>query len=305
MASTIQELNDRKLISPPHHVIEGIQYEVIMGSVAYGISTDTSDMDIYGFSIPPKEMVFPHLKGEILGFGKQAKRFDQYQQHHIYREDNNRQYDLQIYSIVKYFQLCMDNNPNMIDSLFVPQRCVLYCSKIADIVRENRREFLHKGSWHKFKGYAFSQLRKAKNKKPEGKRKETVEKYGYDTKFATHLVRLLNEIEQIMIEKDLNLERNREQLKSVRNGEWTLNQIESYFEQKERALEDVYSKSDLRWGPDEKKIKELLLNCLEEYYGSLSECISRDNQMDIFINELKEIIYKYERSSYEALKRNK
>jgi predicted nucleotidyltransferase len=248
MASILQELNKRNLISPPKHVVEGIQYEVIMGSIAYGVSNDTSDIDVYGFSIPPKEMIFPHLKGEIIGFGKQIKKFEQYQQHHIYRQDNKKEYDLQIYNIVKYFQLVMENNPNMIDSLFVPQRCVLYCSRIAGMVRERRKDFLHKGCWHKFKGYAFSQLRKAKNKKPEGKRKELFEKYGYDTKFATHIVRLLNEVEQIMIEQDLDLQRNREQLKSVRNGEWTLAQLEDYFEQKERALEDVYTKSTLRWG---------------------------------------------------------
>lgn len=53
----------------------------------------------------------------------------------------------------------------MIDSLFTPIRCVLYSSKIANYVRENRKLFLHKGSWFKFKGYAFSTLCKLKNKK--------------------------------------------------------------------------------------------------------------------------------------------
>ena len=294
MASTLQKLDKKGLITPPHHVVNGIQYEVIMGSVAYGISNDMSDVDVYGFSIPPKEMVFPHLKGEIPGFGRQIKKFEQYQQHHIYREDNQKEYDLTIYSIVKYFQLCMENNPNMIDSLFVPQRCVLYCTRIGDMVREKRKLFLHKGSWHKFKGYAFSQLRKAKTKNPEGKRIEIIEKYGYDVKFATHIVRLLNEIEQILVEQDLDLQRNREQLKSVKYGEWTLGQVDSYFEQKERALEDLYTKSDLRWGPDEKSIKELLFNCLEEYYGSLDKCAIRDAQVDSLINEIKEVINRYE-----------
>jgi predicted nucleotidyltransferase len=273
--------------------LDGIQYEVLMGSVAYGVSNDTSDMDVYGFSIPPKEMVFPHLAGEIQGFGRQKKKFEQYQQHHVYRQDNKKEYDLSIYSIVKYFQLCMDNNPNMIDSLFVPQRCVLYCSKIGNMVRERRRDFLHKGSWHKFKGYSFSQVNKMKTKNPDGKRKEIVEKYGYDLKFAYHTVRLLNEVEQIMMEHDLDLQRNREQLKAIRRGEWTLDQVEQYFDEKERALEDLYIKSTLPYKPDEKKIKQLLFDCLEEHYGSLQGAVVQDAQVDQLVNEIEEILVRY------------
>ncbi|MFW6014809.1 MAG: DNA polymerase beta superfamily protein [bacterium] len=293
--SRVRELDSKKLITPPNHVVEGVQYEVMMGSVAYGVSNDTSDIDIYGFSIPPKEIIFPHLKGEILGFGRQTKRFEQYQQHHIYDSGPQKEYDITIYNIVKYFQLVMENNPNMIDSLFVPQRCVLYCTRIGEHVRSNRKVFLHKGGFHKFKGYAFSQLNKTKKKNPEGKRKEIVDKYGYDLKFATHLVRLLNEIEQILIEGDLDLERNREQLKSIRRGEWKLQEIEDYFTQKERSLEDLYSRSSLPYGPDEKTIKNILMECLEEYYGSLDNCIKKDSDSNMILNELKEIVRKYDR----------
>ncbi len=55
-----------------------------------------------------------------------------------------------VYPIVKYFRLLMDNNPNIIDSLFVPRNCVLYSTKVGEMVRENRHIFLHKGCWAKF-----------------------------------------------------------------------------------------------------------------------------------------------------------
>lgn len=67
-----------------------------MGSVAYGVSNDLSDMDIYGFCVPPVNYVFPHTKGYIHGFD-QIKGFDQYQQHHVQHKDRN--YDFSIYSI--------------------------------------------------------------------------------------------------------------------------------------------------------------------------------------------------------------
>jgi len=164
MASIVSQLQKKGLISPPGFLAPNVQYEVLMGSVAYGIAGESSDWDVYGFCIPPKDVVFPHLKGEIVGFGKQTQRFEQYQQHHIKDESTGKEYDLSIYNIVKYFQLCMENNPNMIDSLFVPQTCVLHCTQVGNLVRENRKKFLHKGSWHKFKGYSYSQLSRMNNK---------------------------------------------------------------------------------------------------------------------------------------------
>jgi len=293
MGTLVQRLAKRGLISPPDYVVKQTQYEVMMGSIAYGVSGDESDIDIYGFCIPDKNVVFPHLGGEILGFGRQKKRFEQYQQHHIDDPSNKKEYDITIYNIVKYFDLCLNNNPNMIDSLFVPQRCILHSTQVGNLVREHRKMFLHKGSWHKYKGYAFSQLHKMRIKNPEGKRKEMIEKYGYDLKFAYHIVRLLNQVEQILIEHDLDLERNREQLKSIRRGEWPLEQIEKYFEDKERSLEDVYIKSDLKHSPDEPSVKELLFNCLEMHFGSLDKAVVKEDRFDILINDIKEVLNKH------------
>lgn len=159
----LKRLQELGLAKPPRWLEENVHYGVIMGSVAYAASDDTSDMDIYGFAIPPKEFIFPHLAGEIEGFGSPAPRFEQYQQHHIIDKDAKKEYDFTIYSIVKFFDLCMDNNPNMLSALNVPQRCVLTCTKIGQMVRDNRDMFLHKGSYHKFRGYAYSSLGKIRN----------------------------------------------------------------------------------------------------------------------------------------------
>jgi predicted nucleotidyltransferase len=271
MASYIQILSENKIISPPKFLPNAMAYETQMGSIAYGVSNDSSDMDIYGFCIPPKEIVFPHLAGEILGFGTPKVRFEQYQEHHIKNRGNNKTYDFSIYNIVKYFHLLMQNNPNMIDSVFTPNRCVNYITNIGKIVRENRKLFLHKGSWHKFKGYAYSQLSKIKYQKNKSnlQRAESIEKFGYDTKFAYHLVRLIDEAKQIMVEHDIDLEQNKEQLKSVRRGEWTLDYLQEWFKEQEKRLDQYYLESKLQLYPDENIIKKLLLNCLEEFYGSI------------------------------------
>ena len=52
--STLQRLADRGLVKPPRWLPGNVQYETIMGSVAYGVSSDTSDVDVYGWAIPPE-----------------------------------------------------------------------------------------------------------------------------------------------------------------------------------------------------------------------------------------------------------
>lgn len=294
MASVVQRLDKKGLLnSPPTFLKNGIQLEVLMGSVAYGVANDTSDMDVYGFCVPSREYVFPHLRGEIEGFGNPGPRFAQFQQHHIMDKDSGKEYDLCIYSIVKFFQLCMENNPNMVDALFVPRRCVLYSTALGELVRENRHLFLSKASWPKFKGYAYAQLHKMKTKKPEGGRIAIIEEYGYDVKFAYHVVRLLNEVEQILVSGDLDLEANREQLKSIRRGEWSMDKVSSYFEEKEKVLEAVYHESKLPYSSDETAIKKLLQECLEHHYGSLDAVVQRDDEAGNVLRQIHQLTSKF------------
>lgn len=126
-----------------------------------------------------------------------------------------------------------------------------------------------------------------------GKRTKDIAQYGYDLKWAYHCVRLMNEVEQILIEGDLDLQRNREQLKSIRRGEWTLDELGAYFQNKEHALETAYANSTLPHGPDEERIKGLLMSCLEQHYGSLEAAVTRVPQLDAMVNELEALVAKY------------
>jgi len=164
----IQEVVKKGLCTPPGWLPDNTHYLTLVGSTSYGVSTEASDIDYGGFCIPPKALVFAHLSGEIRGFGKQITRFGQWQEHHVIDPSaaggKGREYDFTVYGIVKFFQLCMDNNPNMVDMLFVPADCVHHITKIGTMVRDARRLFLHKGSYHKMRGYAFSMLHKLDSK---------------------------------------------------------------------------------------------------------------------------------------------
>lgn len=272
----LHKLEKADKIHPPSWLLDNTHYLVLHGSHMYGINTPTSDKDIYGWCIPPKEMVF-HID-EIPGFGTQKKRFDQWLEQHI--EYQREEYDFTVYSVVRFFHLCLENNPNVLETLFAPIDCVLHNTNIGNIVRERRKDFLHKGIYPKLKGYAYSQLAKAGSKERTGKRKEMIEEHGFDLKFSSHVVRLLDEAEQVLTVGDLNLRKNREQLKSIRRGEWTFDEVKDWAASKEKQLEELYHKCDfLAWGPDEPKIKQLLLDVLEEHYGSLSNLIQRDESI--------------------------
>lgn len=292
---TIQRLETDKKIQPPKWLSKNIHYLTQMGSVAYAVNKDDSDVDIYGFCMPPKEHIFPHLAGEIYGFGTQIQRFEQWQQHHV--KDSHKEYDFGVYSIVKYFQLAMENNPNMLDSLFTPQRCVLFCTQIGQNVRDNRKMFLHKGSYKKLRGYAYSQKNKigSKEHSDNEKRQADIEKFGYSTKYAYHLIRLVLQAEQILREHDLDLEQNKEILKSIRRGEWELSRVYEFFDNKEKQLEDLFLKSTLQEKPQEDQIKKLLLECIEHHYGSISASVQVGVSTETLLEDLRSIIKKYER----------
>jgi len=346
----LQDLKQAGLINPPNFLLNNTHYLTIMGSQAYGCNNQDSDFDIYGFCIPPKQMIFPHLAGEIMGFGTQKNRFENWNQAGMVH--NNKEYDLTVFSIINFFNLCMQNNPNMLDTLFTPSNLVVHSTAIGNKVKDNRHLFLHKGLYHRFKGYAYSQLAKFKGKRKNNKtfqelvlfeenhnipHKTTIEeveeclnnkivvgpnifnltdddliKYyhlmlelqkqsnrllevkaqAYDVKFVYHIIRLLNECQQLLETGDLDLQRDSEIYKSIRRGEWTEEKIYKYFEDGEKQLQDLYNKSDLPYYPDEDKIKALLIECLEMHFGDLSSVVITDDKYKLAMESIANICHK-------------
>lgn len=270
----IEDLIDKKLIDPPKWLKNNTIYLTVIGSVAYGVADSSlqSDVDIYGICIPPKKDIFPHSAGLVYGFDD-INVFEQFQKHHIFDSSKEKEYDINVYSIVKFFKLLLDNNPSCIDTLFTPQECILHMSPVGQIIRENRKLFLHKGCWAKYKGYSYSMLHKMNSKTPEkdSKRFQLREKYGFDVKFGMHIVRLLDYAEQILSTGDLDLRKNKEQLKAIRRGEMSSEEIIHWASAKELQLENLYHKSDLPIGPNKDEVRSVLLDCIKVHYGSLEE----------------------------------
>ena len=133
----------------------------------------------------------------------------------------------------------------------------------------------------------------SKDPKIGGKCAESVRQFGFDVKYAYHIVRLINEVEQIMATGDLDLQLNNECLKAIRRGEWTPEQIRGYFTQKEKSLETLYNESKLPYGPDAAKVKTLLMNCLEEHFGSLDKAFVKQDASTEALREIKALLSRY------------
>ena len=306
----VRKLYEKALIGKmPEWLPENSVYETVMGSQAYGTSMgDKSDFDIYCVYLPPKVKMFPHLEGKVLGFDV-YKEMSTFQWSHLTVENEN--FDLSCYPITTYFKLAMECNPNIIESMFTTYDCVRKATQgIGVIMRDNRNLFLSKLAYSKFRGFALSQLGKVRTTKGDKvsllsyyrnadksklttKRKELAE-FGVDWKFMYHACRMLLELEDILETGTMNLRKHSEYLKLIRRGTYTLEYILEWFADKEVYLEKLYNESKLQKTPDNVKIRELLINCLESHYGDLGNVVYKtSNSLENFTVELKELMEKY------------
>lgn len=267
----IQELEQQKLITPPYWLPTNICLLARTGSFSYGCSIDNSDQDIYGVVCPTREILFPHEKGYILGFGTPPQKFEQYVDHNII--DGDKEYDITVYNIVKFFELCRGGNPNLIDALFTPSDCILYITKSGNLIRENRKLFLSKALWPKFKGFIFNHYRNLQKPKTVGKRAGLVEAHGYDIKDFAHCARTLLNLKEILINGDFDPRKYKDMILEIRRGEWPYEKAMEWIPAQESELEILKEKSSLPEVADEDALKQLLLECLEIHYGKLHNVI--------------------------------
>jgi predicted nucleotidyltransferase len=92
------------------------------------------------------------------------------------------------------------------------------------------------------------------------------EKYGYDTKHAYHLVRLIRMCREVLITGKVIVKRpDREELLAIRNGAWTYEQLIDFAEREEKALNELYQTSKvLPKIPDKEKLDNLCIRLVEK-----------------------------------------
>ena len=66
----LKQLKTAGLINCEDFVVDNCIFLAMTGSQAYGASTDTSDIDIYGITVPPLPYIYPSQYGEIEEFAQ-------------------------------------------------------------------------------------------------------------------------------------------------------------------------------------------------------------------------------------------
>lgn len=103
------------------------------------------------------------------------------------------------------------------------------------------------------------------NRNPE--RRELEIKCGYDSKHASHLIRLIRMGKELLGTGDTYVRRwDAKELLEIRNGHWSYEQVMEYTQDLDEDMNGLYEDSPLPKKPNHKKIEELLMSILEEEY---------------------------------------
>jgi len=227
------------------------------GSIAHGT---------YKKSTEPHSVDDKDVMGVFIGSEKHYTGFEENE----VGEKMFREWDIVQYELKKFVSLLLKSNPNVLMMLWLPEKYYLLKDKYGEMLIQNRDIFVSKQAYHAFSGYAYGQFKRMTNFKFEGymgeKRKKLVEKFGYDCKNAGHLIRLLKMGIEFLTEGVLYVEReDAPQLISIKNGEWTLEQVKSEAEKLFELAQQAYIHSPLKDKPNYEKAEELLMSIIRDY----------------------------------------
>lgn len=304
--------------------------EIVSGSHLYGTAVETSDKDYVGIFLPPIEYLLGFKKVEEADLSVKSKAED--------GKNTQKAIDRKLYEFRKFVQLASENNPNILEILFVNDKNIIFKTEIGQKLLNIKYLFPYKGLKHKFLGYAFAQkhkmiikkdcyfdllnalvylkkfdkkkyllevvkenkcpyfikLRKSKanvnfvsigdvNFSPSlyvkkviksleqriakvGNRKGLLDKYGFDVKFASHLVRLMFEGIELLKTGQLRFPlKEATLLKEIREGKWTPEKVLSFSEELETEIEGLAESSKLPSKPRTKELEKFTIGVLYDH----------------------------------------
>lgn len=246
---------------------ENLQYACYVGSTSHNTYVPKSnpdaidDIDLLLVVVPPLDRV---LSVTTPGNYEPALKPWKQSEHLMVDE-----WDLTIHSMQKYLGLLLNGNPTMLSTLWVRPEDQVVCTHLfRNTILSGRDKFSTKESFHAFAGYASEQLRKMSSSENayQGymgeKRKQLVDKFGYDVKNAAHLIRLLKMCVEFLATGKLKVFRDEdaEQLREVKRGEWPIERVENLADDLFRQAREEYERSTLPELPDFKFANDTLLD---------------------------------------------
>ncbi|MEQ8671928.1 MAG: nucleotidyltransferase domain-containing protein [Aggregatilineales bacterium] len=208
------------------HVI----YRCVVGSRAYGLDNDESDIDHRGFYLPPAD-----LQWSLYGVPEQLERGEE-----VYWE------------MQKFIVLALKANPNILECLYTP--LVEHTTPLADELLAMREIFVSKLIYQTYNGYVTSQFRKLN---------KHIELHGtIKWKHAMHLIRLL--LSGMIALREglipLTVEAHRDDLLEIRHGQWAWDAIDAWRLRLHHEFEEAFRETKLPERPDYERANAFLIH---------------------------------------------
>lgn len=194
------------------------EFLVLAGSRLYGIDTPESDYDYVGALVEPQA-----YRVGLKTYHPEGKHAQNGFEQHMFEGDD---FEGTVYSLWKLVTMFAEGNPTIL--------CLMFADPIVDrygiCTDEFRKMVVSKKSGHRFMKYMEAQRKSMIGQRAQHvKRLELIDAYGYDTKFAGHLIRLgyqgvefLNTGKVTLPMPDESLEAgSRLNVLDIRHGRWT------------------------------------------------------------------------------------
>jgi predicted nucleotidyltransferase len=222
---------DAKTIADENTILRGL-----VGSTAHGTGLDGhEDRDEMGICIEPPETVAG------------ISTFEQ----HIFRtqpegvRSGPGDLDLVVYSLRKFCHLAYKGNPSILMLMWLPE----YMTKEVLGVQliQIRDAFVSREAGWRYLGYLTGQRAGLTGQRsPKVARPELVERFGYDTKYAMHALRLGLQGIEYLTHRRISIpiqEPDREYLRSVRRGELSMTKVIEDIDRIAAELKDLTERS--------------------------------------------------------------
>jgi hypothetical protein len=230
----------------------------VVGSTAHGLNiVGEDDIDEMGVFIEPPEYVcglrsLDHYIKRDQPEGVRAKPGD---------------LEVTMYSLRKFCGLAAKGNPSVLVLLWLPEHQMK--SKLGRELVWLRDKFISHEMGERFLGYLTSQKLRLEGKlSKKVQRPDLVEKYGYDTKFAGHAVRLGFEGLELLTDRKLTLpmkQHERDYVREVRTGKHPLPEVLEQIESLQGALRNLIEKRK-DWKADIQGINNFLVKAHREHW---------------------------------------
>lgn len=179
------------------------------------------------------------------------------------------------YGLRKFLSLALKGNPTVLLPFFVQLPHIRIMDGTGVALRALAPLIVSKQAYAPFRGYMRQQHGRLMGSQGQKNctRPELIEKYGFDTKYAGHVVRLGFQGAELLGTGKLSLPMRhweRDMVLSVRSGKFSLPEVSEIIAKLEKQLDNEYAVCQLRDEPDREAVERWMVETYLRHWNSLS-----------------------------------